>query len=45
VDEKHDRKRLAHLMTEPSPDGELVLGLQRSVIAQLASGDILIRRL
>ena len=25
VDEKRDRKRLAHLVTERSPDGELVL--------------------
>jgi uncharacterized protein len=25
VDEKRDRKRLAHLLTERSPDGELVL--------------------
>jgi hypothetical protein len=25
VDERRDRKRLAHLLTERSPDGELVL--------------------
>jgi hypothetical protein len=40
VDEKRDRKRLAHLLTERSPDGELVLQRRRTEPAFISvSGD------